>query len=398
MIKKYFDFISIIKENNNSDIKDIFLSNEDIDEFFYELLDYGWVIYIDRGIFLDGDFYEVFSPGYLNKGYKINIEIPGRESGYKEDVTFSFRSSVLRIASFTNSDYYIIPDHYNDDRVLLNDIELKEGQIIIENKIQKNYNGIFIYIFSKEKIYISDIQVANHYNWNYDDSDDKGNIYVVYDNIVELVKLFLSEEDDNYKFLTDPESIYDNYHSYDYDPDIDSLFRYYLSKENINKLLEKLIENNGGYEEVINIFYDDEYTKEQLYSFLLKNPKELKELDEVDLLDEIKSLCGSYLMDAHIEKNMKELDYSFINKLNKTVDLTEIEDDNKTLFKIKFNKDWYIDRDYDYLDLNGFKHIADLMYEWIHHEGMQFTINTYFSDYGNMDEKEFNKEVAGYFK
>ena len=403
MIKKYLEFLSYIKENNNTEIEDLYLSDKYIKDFFLELeIDNSFLIDITKGILFEReiygknkiDFYKYIPSGKCKLAYEIFIECPSKFNSVNDiDLTDEFITSILRLSDYTDMDFYIKTDDYKNEKVNLDDIEVSTQSFIFKDKMHPYSKSILLYLYEKEFREITDVQVANYYEWEYDYIDDKGNIYIEYD-FEELLNLFLSEKDSYYKMLTNPESIYDHYWSGDYIPDLDSLFSYYLDKENSSKLISKLIEFNGGYKDVISILDDNEYTEDQVVNFLTKNPSKLQYLNDINLLEEIQDLCANYLYDAHIEENMKELKSSFFNKLKKEVKLSiDKNSKDETVYKIKFNSEWYLDLDYDLKDT--FKHISDIMYEWIYKNDITFTTDPYFSDYGDFNQIEFNKEVKG---
>lgn len=399
MIKKYLEFISYIKENNQN-LDNLYLTDDYIKEFFYELIyDYRYNIDIINGVFKQRKIYDknIFSfythviSGKVNKGYEIFIEIPDKR--IDDNLTELFESSILRLIHYTNYNYYLELDYYTKQKVKLDEVEFKDGMIVVEKTHQKYFNAIYVYLYDKEETFITDLQVVDYYNWKYDYKDEQDHVYIEYD-FVQLVKDFLSDKDRYYNLLTNPDSIHDYYYSSDYEPDLESFFNYYLDKDNTQNLIEKMVDINGGYKKVIGVFEDDkEYSESEIYTYLVNNPKKLQYLDDTDLLDEITTLCGSYLCDAHIEENSNDIKTAFFKELNKIIQYDEVKLEDKTIYRIKFDSEWYIDRNYDSNDMSNFKHIADVMYEWIYHEGMTFTINPYFSDYGDMDVKEFNKEV-----
>jgi hypothetical protein len=398
MIKKYLQFLSLIKENKNN-IEDLYLKDEYIKEFFVELeLDNNFLIDIQKGVFYERniygknkiDFYKKIPSGKVKIAYEIFIECPSKweKDLNKDDLTDEFVNSILRIADFTNMDFYLETDDYRKLKINIDNIEVSNTTFNLKGEMHPYTKSITLYLYEKEYKNITDIQIAEYYEWYYDFKDDNDNIYIKY-YFKELVDIFLSQKCISYKLLTNHEDIYDHYYYVEYIPDLDSLFKYYLDKENKYILIKKLIDNNGGYKVVSNIFDFEDYTEEQTIEYLVKKPSELKKLSDINLIEEIQDLYASYALDAHTEQNIKDAEREFFRKLENEVKIVyDKNNEGETVYMIKFDPEWYLDLKYD-----DFNDISDIMHEWMHKYGIRFEIDPYFSDHGNFDEKEFNKEV-----
>lgn len=389
MIKKYSQFI---KENKKeiSDLEEIseyYTSDDDLREFFYELEDYGWNFSFERGIYREINFWNnlkhVYSriviPTNVNISHKIYINY-GNINGNIIDILMS---NLYRIADYLDSNIIFNDNSYNSIGSLNDDII----DILMSNKSELEF------IFVDKKITkLKDIQVAKYYNWDYEYLDENGNIYIEYE-YEELVERLCKESRYKDYLLDYGENMLDDYYGYgsEYQSDINSLFLYYINKENSNKIIKKIIDDNGGYEQIIN---DNEWSfsinnKEELINYLYKKPTNLKKLNNIELLEDIMQLEGDYQMFAHQIENFNNIKENFYDKLKNEISYEKINKNDKSIYRIRFDYKWY--ENYEESNLISFRNIRDIFYEYSY--DIKFELNPYFKDYGDFNTIEFNKEI-----
>ncbi len=397
MIKKFLDFIY---EDNNEliqfkEIDDLHYQDDEILlEFFYDMIDEGWEFQFERGIIYDvkrwNSIYKVYSliyiPGDIHISYELYVNYKYTNNDNLIDILIS---SIYRIADFLECDFYLKKDNEKER------IDIKEIHSLIKDGGKLN-NYFYIILYEKKITKISHIQVANYYGWQYDYSDKEGNIYIEFE-FEDLVEQFANES--LYKsYLLGEQDMSDRYYGDRHDSShITSIFSYHLNDTNINNLIKKIINNNDGYKKIIE---DNEYllpkeleTEENLINLYKKYPKELEDLEEVELLDYVMELYNDYMNSAQEVADYKSIEDDFFYNLNKVVNYTKIINDN-TIYRIKFDYKWYEDYSYDYLP--KFDNIKDILYEYRYIDG--FNLNPSFGNYGDFDDNGFNLDIENLLK
>jgi hypothetical protein len=289
----------------------------------------------------------------------------------------------------------------------------------------------------KQEIKITQTQLAKYYDWSrYEEKD--GSIYVDY-NLEDLSDLLLSR-DSNYKdLLIDGSGIYDSYWGNDYQPDFNSLFQYHLDKENKALVVKALIKDAGGLEQFVSYIGDEcddmvydaikvmmvdkegesETTNEErkikdITEYLLKERfyNTLKQMSkDSELLSDIKQLYGDWASNAHAEANLQQIkdefdeilddNFTYIKgtrEVEKKSKFNKDENGNwrtykeeETFYLIRFSNDWMEDFEADDLEEESLETIfSEYCYKT---EKTGYELKPHFSDYGDVDDKEWNKDV-----
>ena len=289
----------------------------------------------------------------------------------------------------------------------------------------------------KQEIKITQTQLAKYYDWSrYEEKD--GSIYVDY-NLEDLSDLLLSR-DSNYKdLLIDGSGIYDSYWGNDYQPDFNSLFQYHLDKENKALVVKALIKDAGGLEQFVSYIGDEcddmvydaikvmmedkegepETTKEErkikdITEYLLKERfyNTLKQMsNDSELLSDIKQSYGDWASNAHAEANLQQIkdefdeilddNFTYIKgtrEVEKKSKFNKDENGNwrtykeeETFYLIRFSDDWMEDFEIDDLEQESLETIfSEYCYKT---EKTGYELKPHFSDYGDVDDKEWNKDV-----
>jgi len=107
--------------------------------------------------------------------------------------------------------------------------------------------------------------------------------------------------------------------SHDYYPEINSLFKYNVKKENQVLVVKSIIKELGGYEQAINHIGDEcdnqiyelvkDMSEEELINYLLKERfYEIKQLgNDSEVLREVRDTIANWEMSAHCDDNYQEI-------------------------------------------------------------------------------------------
>ena len=456
-IKRWKDFISYIKESKETEeeFNPWMLDEDDIRDYFQESIDEGYQIEVRYG-FVGQERqwnYKESRTHYVERFTKkmesgnntpvISILITG-EKVSNTDVSDNLKFAYSIIAEEADADISILD---NDGEI--GDIEgiiAKEGLFFTETwnnvegkepTITEADGYVEFLVKKKQAVKITQTQLAKYYDWSrYEEKD--GILYVEY-NLEDLSDLLLSR-DSNYKdLLIDGSGIYDSYWGNDYQPDFNSLFDYYLDKENKSLFVKALIKDAGGLEQFVSHIGDEcddmvydtikvmmedkegepESTKEErkikdITEYLLKERfyNTLKQIsNDSEILSDIKQSYGDWSSNAHAEKNLEEISSEFdeilddnftyikgTREVEKKSKFNKDENGNwrtykeeETFYLIRFSDDWMEDFEVDDLEQESLETIFS---EYCHKtEKTGYELKPHFSDYGDVDDKKWNKDV-----
>lgn len=445
MIKRYLQFI---KEQQLSlfpmdevmkpveEIKTYRLEDDKIEELFVEMSDEGYTIDIERG-FVETEFrysggkyhndYKVFGlklvKGEVTPAYWVNIYDTKPTSDDVTDVVLTaidyfedlgFEAKVYENKSEVNLDELLIQGGFF----------LKDESGDITKDIQID-NSIGLFVMDKKETKIDAKELCEYYEWLSEKDKDTfiegDDIYIVV-GMEDLADILLGDEK-SYK----SQLIYgiddDYYYSSEYYPDTNSLFSYYLNKENDVLTIKALIKEYGGLEEFVKEADNEELeglTEDEVIEYLLKE-RFYRTLDNLckdsDLIQDIKQTYGDYAVSAHQDENYQNLVNEFDNivgdrsygaelsysKYDKEVEVkktytkqdgtreTHTYPEVQTFYKIKFDNKWLENFDYDFLENES---LYDIFREYCQAWLGTFKFEPHFSDYGSVDLKEFNGDVT----
>ena len=456
-IKRWNDFISYIKESKETEeeFNPWMLDEDDIRDYFQESIDEGYQIEVRYGFVGEERMwnYKESRTHYVERFTKkmesgnntpaISILITS-EKVSSNDVSDNLKFAYSIIAEEADGDISILD---NDGEI--GDIEgiiAKEGLFFTETwnnvegkepTITEADGYVEFLVKKKQAVKITQTQLAKYYDWSrYEEKDDS--IYVEY-NLEDLSDLLLSR-DSNYKdLLIDGSGIYDSYWGNDYQPDFNSLFDYYLDKENKSLFVKALIKDAGGLEQFVSHIGDEcddmvydtikvmmedkeeepETTKEErkikdITEYLLKERfySTLKQMSkESEIIGDIKQLYGDWATNAHAEANLQQIkdefdeilddNFTYIKgtrEVEKKSKFNKDENGNwrtykeeETFYLIRFSDDWMEDFEVDDLEQESLETIfSEYCYKT---EKTGYELKPHFSDYGDVDDKEWNKDV-----
>ena len=438
-LKKYIQFI---KESIKEDIEEGTLwklTEDDITDYMLEITDAGYYVSVEFGfcekvkqhhynrpsvekdVFTD----KVKAGDKVTPAYWISIIKGDRIKN--DDVTSTFQFACSIIAEEANAEISI-----NDEDGNLGDsdgIVIKGGLFYTDNwnsgkpELLETNSYIAIFAKSKETVTFTQENLVEYYNWT-DAIVKDGNIYVEV-NLEDMSDIMLSRSS-NYKdiLVKGEEDMYDNYHGYDYQPDIPSMIQYTLTKENNNLLIKAMIKEVGGLESMINHIGDecsDEVyesvkgkSEEEVIEFLLKERfyETLKQLcKNSEICQEIRQTIGDWEMNAHVDSNyqsiLDEFDEVVESEFKFTKEKREVTkhytskdaegnqtrreyQELDTFYKIPYNNDWIENSEGDTLQDNS---LFDIFKEWCGEQYFTYEMKPNFSDYGDVDSKALNNDL-----
>ena len=440
-LKKYLEFI---KESIKEDIEEGTLwklSEDDITDYMLEITDAGYVVTVEFGFsekakqysYKDGKRVETEKDIFTDKvkaGDKVTpaywISIIKGDRIKNDDVTSTFQFACSIIAEEANAEISV-----NDSDGNLGDpdgIEIKGGLFYTDNWNSSEpelleADNIAIFAKSKETVTFTQENLVEYYNWT-DAIVKDGNIYVEV-NLEDMSDIMLSRKS-NYVdiLLKGEEDMYDNYHGYDYQPDIPSMIQYTLTKENNNLLIKAMIKEVGGLESMINHIgdecSDETYervkgkSEEEVIEFLLKERfyETLKQLcKNSEICQEIRQTIGDWEMNAHVDSNYQsildefdevvESEFKFTKEKREVTKYYTSKDaegnqtrreyqELDTFYKIPYNNDWIENSEGDTLQDNS---LFDIFKEWCGEQYFTYEMKPNFSDYGDVNSVALNKDL-----
>ena len=427
-LKRYIQFI---KESIKEKIEEKSLwklDEDDIHEYLIDLTDAGYLITVGFGFCekvkihnynkptTEKDVYteKIKSGDSVRPSYWIQIET-GR-SVNNDDVTPALQFAYSIISEQANADIVI---NDADGNLELDGIQVKGG-LFINTESEDDYSGteaeLYIAFFVKQKdtVEISEVDLMEYYGWEVDEVKN-GYLYLHID-LEDMCDIMLDRKDHWKDTLVGgtQDGFWDNYDSWNYQPDFNSLLQYTLDKDNEVLLVKSLIKEVGGLQDFIGHIGDecsDEAYKnvkgkseEEVIQFLLKERyyDTLKQLcKNSDIYqDEVANTVADWEMNAHADDNFDELERAFDDIVGKEFEYSKIKKEveskgyklEKEFYVIPFSNEWLQDLDSEFLYNKNLKDIFD---EWCGHQYFTYEIKPYFSDYGNVDSKKLNSEIKG---
>jgi hypothetical protein len=440
-LKKYIQFIS---ESIKEDIEERTLwelTEDDITDYMLEITDAGYYVSVEFGFsekakqysYKDGKRVETEKDIFTDKvkaGDEVTpaywIQIDKSDRVKNDDVTSTFQFACSIIAEEANAEISV-----NDSEGNLGDpdgIEIKGGLFYTDNWNSSDpelleVDNIAIFAKSKETVTFTQENLVEYYNWT-DAIVKDGNIYVEV-NLEDMSDIMLSRNA-SYKdiLVKGEEDMYDNYHGYDYQPDIPSMIQYTLTKENNNLLIKAMIKEVGGLESMINHIgdecSDETYervkgkSEEEVIEFLLKERfyETLKQLcKNSEICQEIRQTIGDWKMNAHVDSNyqsiLDEFDEVVESEFTYTKEKREVTkhytskdaegnqtrreyQELDTFYTIPYSNDWIDNSEGDTLQDNS---LVDIFKQWCGEQYFTYEMNPNFSDYGDVDSKALNNDL-----
>jgi len=454
-LKRYIEFI---KESFKEDVesgKIWELDTDDILEFFIDFDDAGYDITIELGFQEEDDentrwsaekFTTKVLPGDIIPSYWIEIKTKSNTSN--EDLTDSLKFAIDIISDKLNTSdqLTLFPSTHENypGKITIHDSEGEFPLKYLYDDLLKIQGGTFwkegnddydyefegytaIFIRQKDSIKVTPKMMADYYEWKYDHSSDRGNIYT--DIELEDMADTLLERKASYKeaLVGGTEHMWDYYDSINYIPDTNSFFQYSLNKENEILMVKAMIKEIGGWDilkdENIVTDKDVEFkTEEEFIKYVLEE-RFYGTLNDMcrdsDICQEIKQVVADWEMSAHVDDNYdaivsefddivgKEFEFEKIKKeVEKSYTSTDSDGNKKvnkyktevTYYRIPFDEKWLdVTSDWDYDDMK--RHItdlSDLFNEYCGQEYFSYSLNPRINDWGSVDSKALNEDIKSY--
>lgn len=417
-VKGFNAFMKIIKES--VDLWDI--ETDDLDEYLQELIDGGYYISYENGfvnakkdidlykkddsdpnqlklfnddvegeILSDVDTFEteeeyIVNVGYIFPSIKITINESNIRNTQDEDLTSALRFFRKIVKSEMDMHVEFLLD---GEKVDYNNVKVKNGLFYNgEFKDDVSYDWIDI-ILTKEKPVVMDmVDVAKYYDWSFDKSDDKGNIYFNVD-YTDMVDLMINDSDLEDQLLNglDLQASTD-----DYDCDTESLIRYNLKKEDEITLARCVLRELGGVDNIDNENLTG-MSEDDAVNFLASERFHItlcEIAEDTEVCGELNSLFGELSFYAHEEACQKDLDSAFEDAVDKHFTSTK----SNGVYTIKFDSEWIDTLSGQGVDYFKNETLDGIMKEWfLDTEGRYKDLNVSYSEYGTVDKDEFSKQA-----
>ena len=456
MIKKYLEFI-LESVDNKSDI--YWIKEEEIKDIFQNIIDEGYIINIDKVFvgysgYSNGDIYNeseseitfdinnddvIFSGNKYFPAYRISIIIditnkPKLHSNNAINInnnsnnyTNEFESAISQLKGQDYITSLIDDDDEDIRKANIKDIHLIDGYIITwipespgkkfpNSKDDIDYNDVYIssaqiIILShqSESIEVNEVMLAEIYNWECDKIED-GKIYthVEIDDMARYLLSRASYENWGKILENNGEDLYDNYHSGDYTPDVNSIFQYFLNQENEILAIKCMIKEHSGLEEFIKECNKSELigkTEDEVIDFLRKERyhNTIENLDS-EVIREISEIISDWERSAHCDKNLEEIYEAFDEIVEKeNIEYTKFYKEVDKWYNSGSEKKSYKENVLHYelrFDNRWIEHfgkvsgdLKDVFAQWCNDQWFNYDLDPSFSDSGDVDNVVLNKEI-----
>ena len=444
MIKKWIQFI---KEDLDVESSVYWSDKEDMIDIFRPLSDEEYLISMNRSVFnystpiytyVDPETNHITSGSTYFPGWSIEIKKQkNRENA--NDLTIDLRGIISRLKS-EGYGYYMMDE--DDELVSEKNIYLKESDIILfipedgkktldqasadlysdnNSDIYTPLDSITLYFYQDEEFKITESDLAEIYQWRNYKIYPNGKIYCVVD-IEDMSSYLLNSNSNSHyeSYLVNGIDI-DNYYNNEYRPDIHSLFAYSLDKENEKLAIRCLIKESGGLSAFVDML-DSELegkSEEEVVNICLSKTKsyhrsEMQSIcDGSEIIDEVRQICGGYECQAHCDENEKEILDEFDDLVkSEGIEANRVRIEGRKFYykrekgtknkeKIYFDDEvWAYEVTYDNkwitevypTNFSGWN-LQDLLHEWISECNFNNDFSPHFSDYGDVDKEQMNKDI-----
>lgn len=451
IIKRWSNFI-----NESIQSKMYWLSEEDIKDVFQSLIDEGFKIRTSK-VFMgytgwsDGNYldsqnkkltlfdiiqYDVlFRKESYYPGWRIMIQSDRAHS--KADLTEEFQSAISQLEG---EGYKIQKIEDEDGNTNLDNIHIVNGSIItwIPEQPGKPYTldkeewadgdivsiskDLLIYIYQTDEIVPTEKDLSEIYDWKCDRIE--GNSIYCHVDIEDMARALLSRSSFQHygTMLCDGIDI-ENYYGSGYECDIPSLFQHHLTPENEENLLKCVIQEFGGLENFVKECKNPDLegkNEQEVISYLSKERFHRtleKVLKDSEVTDTIRQTVSDWERQAHCDANQKELEEAFDDlisdegiqwnkKLYKEVEKYYYKKlpeggqqrvpykENVLHYELPFQDSWI--EEYGKSCRNH--QLSSLFWEWTSDRYFENELKPRFSDWGDVNKIELNKEISSILK
>ena len=417
-VKGFNAFMKIIKES--VDLWDV--ETDDLNDYLQELIDGGYYISYENGfvkakkdidldkkddsdpnqlkLFYDDVEGEILSDvdtfrkeeeyivnvGSIFPSIKITINESNIRNTQDEDLTSALRFFRKIVKSEMDMHVEFLLD---DEKVDYNNVKVKNGLFYNgEFKDDVSYDWIDIILTKEKPVVMNMVDVAKYYDWSFDKSDDKGNIYFNVD-YTDMVDLMINNSDLEDQLLN---GINLEASTDDYDCDTESLIRYNLKKEDEITLARCVVRELGGVDNIDNENLTG-MSEDDAVNFLASERFHItlcEIAEDTEVCGELNSLFGELSFYAHEEACQKDLDSAFEDAVDKHFTSTKANG----VYSIKFDSEWIDELSRQGVDYFKNETLEGIMKEWfLDTEGRYNDLNVSYSEYGTVDKDEFSKQA-----
>jgi len=451
-LKKYLQFIKESVKNDSM----YWIDEQEIKDIFRYVTDEGYLLSITRVFFghygySNNKLYDpnknpedekllmfdvnqddvILSGENYCPGYKIEI-VKSQHKG--DDVTDEFQSAISQL----KGEGYIVDTIEDEDgKTNLENIHLISGSIItwipespgkpftinqdemVDGDIYISSAELVILIHQPEEVKFTEKMLAEAYNWTCDRIEgDKIYCHVEVD---DMARAILSSND--YKrwssILESGELDIGDYYGEGYYPEINSMFQYTLDKDTKVLLVKALIKELGGLESTVKELIDKDNTyesltgksEEEVIEFLLRERfiNGITKLSrDSEIVGTVRQTIADWERQAHSDQNWNDLINEFDEVVSNVTEYTKLEkevekyyrkkDTNErvyykttvTHYELPFQDKWILDYG---KSLKGYS-LTNLFEEWCSDEYLDYKLEPHFKDWGDVDSKDLNKEIA----
>lgn len=398
MIKKYLTFINerkIIESIDNNELKvDYGIDRNAINELFINFLDNDYEVYIKYGFVSE----QTIDDGeikcvdrilkVLDHNYpviEIYIDNDDNNNNNNVDLVDSLKTIVEYLSSSYSVQTYI--DYINVD---IESIKMEDGHFCEGGNKEKNMT---VYLILDKYVNFSEFDIVKYHEVS-DYETDGENIYIEIE-MEKLAGVTLHKNSDYINLIKDDVEM-DHYN--DYRMDYKSLFEYHINNENSEKIIKSMLEEYNGDD-------GDFLTENDLDIKDIINSEKLISKLSNDLLFDVLNTYTDWESQDHFYKNVDEAIDNFDKKLKEEEGLEfekyqkEIEvsgyKEMRTFYKIKY-LDIFLENKDDKDDVKD-ESLYELFRTYCQEE-ISIKLNPSFTDYGNVDFDDFNKEVSNMIK
>jgi hypothetical protein len=452
-LKKYLQFIKESVETTSL----YWIDEEDIKNIFQYIIDeqyplsiskifFGYYGYssgkfynpndnLDELVMFDIDQDDVILHGQeYYPAWRISV-VKSQYSG--DDVTDELQSAISQL----KGEGYIVDTVEDEDgKTNLENIHLLKGSIItwIPEKPGKPFTSnqeemsdgdvyissseLVILIRQSEEVEMTEKMLAEIYEWKCDRIE--GDSIYCHVEIDDMLRAILSVNDYKRwgKVLEEGELDIGDYYGDGYYPEIDSMFQYTLDKDNRVLVVKAMIQELGGLESTLKELEDSDIYKElvdksedEVIQILLEE-RFLRAITQLsrdsEIMGSIRETISDWEREAHCQQNWEDLINEFdecvsevteYTKFEKEIDKYYIKKDTYervyyksmvTHYEIPFEDKWIIDYG---KSLKGYS-LYSLFIEWCSDDYISYELNPRFKDWGDVDSKDLNKEIASILK
>jgi hypothetical protein len=408
-LKRYLEFIKETLYINNIPT-DFSLDKETLEDLFWDFVDNDWSIHIESGFNQDGEFNKLITTGVIRPAYWINLKTTS--STTSNDLTVFLKELLNRLIDSSNGKIEIYDTHWDNNPEFItsdiNDLGFTVAGGVVYGDL--THNEFSILLTENKEIDANVKFLCEYYKLDVDNIiDDTPYVHVDKETIssilfkdnyyLSLVKMY--DED------TGPiDGFWEDYYSDNYQVDLISLMEYYINKENKTLLINAIIKEAGGIDELKNhignemdeTIYDkikdldqDKFVKfiesERFYGTLENISK------YSDIMLEVNNTVADWSSSAHAEENFNELFNEFNSIIDENFNLKRrIKKQDETIYEIEFEMEWI--KSFDHFDDIYDNSLLNILLEYSYNYGFyKRELNPNFRDFGDVNINKMNKEI-----